>query len=146
MIEFTLSRVMVFVCGVILLASITVPISDIYDSRTETDMLDVADGISSVMDSFWDSEADMLTIRGWDILPSPVYSALLNGHVVTVTDGENDYVSLMSHPCCEMTVSYNQTVCFGKDGDSIGGAQSDENVSAILPNADANLDTSLASL
>lgn len=110
MIEFTMSRIAVFACGVILLAAIVVPISDVYDGRKDADLTEAADKIAFMIDTFWDSEADVMTLRGWDILPFSDMSVEISGHVLTVNKGGKEYRSLIEHPADSISISYNDTI------------------------------------
>lgn len=79
MIEFTLSRVSLCVCGVILIASVTGTLNGIYDS--EKDAMDevLADRFAYMLDLFQSSEDDTLILDGSRILPE--------GYSVSVHDG-----------------------------------------------------------
>ncbi|UAL07143.1 MAG: hypothetical protein KRP56_04675 [Candidatus Methanogranum gryphiswaldense] len=110
MIEFTLSRVSMIVCGLILLAAIIVPVTNTYDSMKEDDLMEVSDNVAVMLDSFWNSEADVMYLRGWDILPDPECGLLLNGHDVILTKNGKEYRSLMEHSTERFTMSFNDVL------------------------------------
>ena len=95
MIEFTMSRVILIVCGVAILASVMVPIQSFYGERYDSSMEDAADRLSFILDEFWASEADTMTIRGWEILPSSDSFVEIEGHSLTVHFKERSYRSLV---------------------------------------------------
>ena len=108
MLEFTMSRVSVFVCGAILLSLIIIPVSGIYDEKENVEMINMTDTVTNMIDSFWDSEVDVMTIRGWDILPSPNTLLSIEGHIVTVQKDDRSYKGMIKHAANEITLSYNQ--------------------------------------
>ena len=70
MIEFTLSRVVMCVCGIALLAAVTGILGAVNDD-SENGMMDgLADSVADVLDRFEGSETDELTLRGTELLPS----------------------------------------------------------------------------
>jgi len=108
LLEFTMSRVSVFVCGAILLSLIIIPVSGIYDEKENVEMINMTDTVTNMIDSFWDSEVDVMTIRGWDILPSPNTLLSIEGHIVTVQKDDRSYKGMIKHAANEITLSYNQ--------------------------------------
>lgn len=110
MIEFTLSRVSMMVCGIILLATVIVPVSGAYESMEHDNTVEAADAIAEAIDSFWDSEADTMFLRGCDILPSPSYGLVIDGHYVTLTNGDDSYVSLIQHEAKYFTIGYEDNI------------------------------------
>ncbi|MDR3206456.1 MAG: hypothetical protein LBT41_05135 [Candidatus Methanoplasma sp.] len=116
MIEFTLSRVAVFACGAVLLAAAVVPISESYEGRKDADLAGAADKVALMIDAFWDSEADVMTLRGWDVLPFQDMSVEIDGHVLTMTKSGREYRSLVEHPADRISISYNSIISL-KRGD-----------------------------
>ena len=110
MIEFTLSRVSVMICGMIMLAAITIPVSGMYDDMKDEDMRTMADNIAGTIDSFWDSDADVMFLRGWEIMPSSDCSVVLDGNHLTLVKNGCEYKSLISKKSNIFTISYNDTV------------------------------------
>lgn len=119
MIEFTLSRVSLLMCGVVLLAAIIIPVTDYYDAKEETDMNRTAESISLMIDSFWDSDADTMILRGWDILPSADCSLSIDEHIVSLNTNKGSYRVPISHPSNQITMSYNDIVEIERNGESL---------------------------
>lgn len=87
MIEFTLSRVVLCICCISLLAA-SVGILETSNDRDEGLMNDdLAEGIADLLDRFQASEADEMVLRGYELLPSESHVLIVKDHVVTVTDG-----------------------------------------------------------
>ncbi len=107
------------ICGMILLTAILVPVSNAYESMEDEDLNDVSDGISSMMDSFWDSEAEIMYLRGWEILPGPECGLVFDGNYVILTKDGNEYRSLMQHTSERFTMSYNDVLEIGRFEDTI---------------------------
>lgn len=109
MLEFTMSRVVLCLCGVILLGSVCVPLSGIYSTNNDVLMTESTDSIAAMIDSFYDSEADTMTLRGWDILPSTDCSLKVDGHNVILSNSSSQYHSLISYESY-FSLSYNEIV------------------------------------
>lgn len=80
MIEFTLSRVVLCMCGITLMAASIGALGIVNDSHESGMSDDLADSVADLLDRFQDSEADEMVLRGHDILPS-------DSHVLRVSDG-----------------------------------------------------------
>ena len=109
MLEFTMSRVVLCVCGVILLGSVCVPLSGMYSTNTDVLMTENTDSIAAMIDSFYGSEADIMILRGWDIFPSKDCSLNIDGHNVTLSNSNGEYRSLISHNSY-FSLSYNEMI------------------------------------
>lgn len=110
MIEFTMSRIIAFICGALLLTVVVAPVSDYYEQRTEDDMNAMADGIANTFDAFWDSEADIMFIKGWEILPNPNSSLEIDGHYLYLNYNGDIHTSLIKHPIGNISLSYNDEI------------------------------------
>jgi hypothetical protein len=119
LIEFTLSRVSMMICGMILLTAILVPVSNAYESMEDENLYDVSADISAMMDSFWDSKADIMYLRGWEILPDPECGLVFEKNYVILTKDGNEYRSLMQHPSERITMSYNDVLEIERFEDTI---------------------------
>ncbi|MCL2334040.1 MAG: hypothetical protein FWC52_04535 [Candidatus Methanoplasma sp.] len=115
MIEFTLSRVMLIVCGVAILAAIAVPIQSFYDVSYDSSMEDTADHISFILDEFWASNADTMTIRGWEILPSSDCSIEIEDHKLTVLLGDRTYHAMIAENMDKIVIGYGDVVTISKN-------------------------------
>lgn len=118
MIEFTLSRVTMLACGIILMSAVVLPVMHGYDSMEDDGMTSLADGVSLMLDSFWDSKADAVCIRGWELLPDPSCSLTIDGPYVTLHKDGREYTSLIGHRSGDRAViSYNDVFEVTRDGD-----------------------------
>lgn len=90
MMEFTLSRTVLIVCGAILMAAVAVPISDIYGAETSDSAGGVAENAASVIDAFLCADVDELFLDGASLLPSVGYSLIVDGHCVTAVGPSGD--------------------------------------------------------
>lgn len=115
MIEFTFSRVSLMVCGVALLAAILIPVQSMYDDRYDGSMVDVADKASYIIDEFWRSEADTMTLRGWEILPASDSYMEIDGHRLTIHHNNNTYSALISKSMDRRTIGYGDEVTITKE-------------------------------
>ena len=79
MIEFTISRAVLCVCGVMLIASATGVLGAIYDTETDSADRDLADRFAYMLDVFQSSKDDTLILDGGRMLPE--------GYSVSVHDG-----------------------------------------------------------
>jgi len=91
MIELTVSRVCMGICGLILLASVISPVTGMYESGTVTMESDIPRNIADLVDDFHRSRMDVLTIQVSDILPNSASFVEFGGHVVTVTTERGTY-------------------------------------------------------
>lgn len=102
------------VCGVALLAAILIPVQSMYDDRYDDSMVSVADKASFIIDEFWNSEADTMTLRGWEILPTPDSHMEIDGHHLTIFHNNNTYSALISKSMDHRTMSYSDEITISK--------------------------------
>lgn len=114
MLEFTMSRVVLCICGAVLLGAVAIPFSGICSSNEDVQMTETADSIAEMVDSFYRSEADEMTLRGWDILPDPGCSMRAEGHILILENDGKEYRSLISCISEGFSLSYNGTVTLEK--------------------------------
>ena len=114
MIEFTLSRVILIVCGVAILAAVLVPLQSIYNENYDNSLEDAADRLSFVLDEFWASAADSMTIRGWEVLPSADCYIEIEGHDLTVHMKDKSYRSIMPHSMERIIIGHGDIVTITK--------------------------------
>ena len=91
MMEFTLARVCMSVCGLVLLAAVIVPVTGIYESKTVRMESDAADGIADLINGFWYSETETLTVPMSGILPGTGSFIEFGGHIITLTTERGVY-------------------------------------------------------
>ena len=109
-----MSRVVLIVCGLAVLASVMVPLQSFYGEKYDRSMEDSADRLSFILDEFWASEADTMTIRGWEILPSPECFIEMEGHYLTVHLKDKTYRSLMSQSMERAVIGHGDAITIAK--------------------------------
>ena len=87
MMEFTLARVVMIVCGTVLLAAVIPPVATAFDNEESEEVQEQTEMICGMLDSFYRSEADEMTLSLNSILPHNS-SISMDGHMVRVSSGE----------------------------------------------------------
>ena len=120
MMEFTLARMTMVVCGVIILAAIIPPVSSLFDNEQSAEMQEHSEKLCLMMDAFYSSEADEMVMCLNSVLP-PQSSVIVDGYLVTVIDGKNQYTYKTEHQIVSDRSDYNSNdyVRFSKNGPSI---------------------------
>lgn len=103
-----MSRVAVIMCGVIMMAAVLAPVAQLFEEKADSGMTEAADQAAATLDRFWDSEADVLTLRGCDVLPNPDCHLELSGHTLLLIDGDGTaYRSAVAHAAAaDLTIAY----------------------------------------
>ena len=115
MMEFTLSRVTLIICGAILIAAVAVPLSGIYEDKTQDSLGDMTEKTAVMIDSFGNSDIDRMYLDGDALLPSAEYSLSVEGYEVTMTDGSgNEYRSYLKNKAGSFAVSKGEIVTLVK--------------------------------
>ena len=91
MMEFTLARVCMGICGLILLTAVIVPVTGMYESNASAMESCIPDNISLMIDDFYYSEMEFFTIPMCDILPNSLSYAEFDGHIVILTTERGVY-------------------------------------------------------
>ncbi len=126
MMEFTMSRVTLIICGAILIAAVAVPLSGIYEDKTQESLGDMTEKTAVMIDSFWNSDIDRMYLDGNSLLPSAEYSLSVDGYEVTMTDGSgNEYRSYLKNKADSFTVTKGEIVTLVKYS---GALTKEENV------------------
>ena len=126
MMEFTMSRVTLIICGAILIAAVAVPLSGIYEDKTQESLGDMTEKTAVMIDSFWNSDIDKMYLDGNSLLPSAEYSLSVEGYEVTMTDGSgNEYRSFLKNKADSFTVTKGEIVTLVKYN---GTLMAEENV------------------
>jgi hypothetical protein len=93
MIEFTISRVCMSICGLVLLAAVIVPVTGMYESQTVSMESDTSDSVSEMIDDFYYSKMETFVVSMTEILPSASSYLEFNGYLVTLTTERGVYKS-----------------------------------------------------
>ena len=109
MMEYTLARIAVIMCGVILLAAVIPPVTSVYDEGESAGMQDQSEALCRMLDSFHESEAEEMTICLNTVLPQNS-SVTIDRYFVTVIDGDHQ-----SRYNTEYTLESDKDVYTGND-------------------------------
>lgn len=93
MIEFTLSRVCMCMCGVLLLAAAVGYLGMLEDHREDRADQELADDIASMLDSFQTSKLEELYLEGPSILPSGDFRVTVADGLVELSHGDGRFYS-----------------------------------------------------
>lgn len=114
-----MSRVCMIACGVIMLSAVLLPVTQTYDSMEDSNLTDAVDGVADMLDGFWESELDVMYIRGWEILPDSECGLILDGNHITLYKNGKEYCSLISHPSEHMELGYNDILTIQRSGETM---------------------------
>ncbi len=117
MMEFTYSRTALMMCGVILMAGFAAPFMNLFDDGCGRDVTSLAEKDAGLLDAFWSSDVDELTLNGDAMLPSAGYSLRVEGNVLTITSPDgSEHTAAVKHDCGSITLSYGQILKITKNG------------------------------
>jgi len=120
MIEFTMARVCLSVCGLLLLTAVIVPVTGMYESGAVDRESDVSDDLAKLIDNFYYSEMSEAVIPMNDILPNISSYAEFNGHLVTLTTDRGIYKSgTKVFVISDGVLGYNDVIRLTKNGDAV---------------------------
>jgi hypothetical protein len=103
-----------------LLASVIVPVTGMYESRAADMESDVSDNIAKLIDRFYCSEADEFIISVNDILPGRTSCIEFRGHMIILTTARGTYRSGMNIAVIsDLAFGYGDIVKFTRSDDSI---------------------------
>lgn len=97
MIEFTLSRVVLCACGVILIASVTGVLNGIYDTERDSLDEDLTYRFAYMLDIFQSSDDNTLILDGSRMLPEG-YSVYVHGGFVELLGNGDRQISATKFP------------------------------------------------
>ena len=90
MMEYTVTRVVTIICGVLLIATVLPPIQSLFDDGESSEMQEQSQNICRMIDTFYTSEADEMALALNTVLPKDS-CIVMDGYFVTVFDGDNQY-------------------------------------------------------
>ena len=96
MIEFTISRVVLCVCGTILLVSVAGVLGSIYDLDRSDEDDRLVQRIGYMLDAFESSEVDEIFLDGTSILPEG-YGLKVGGGFVELYSDQGRHISMTSY-------------------------------------------------
>ena len=90
MMEYTMARVAMVMCGVLLITAVVPPVTSLFEEGETSSMQEQSEMLCRMIDSFHDSEAEEMTICLQTVLPQNT-SLMMDGYFITITDGEKQY-------------------------------------------------------
>ncbi len=121
MMEFVTSRAMMMVCGAMLMTALLVPMSQMMEDDTDSEIAGLVESDALAIDTFYGSDLDTLRIRGSAVLPSPGYCLRAEGHMLTMTSpGGKVYTAALVHPVHGLELGYEGTVKLTRTDSGIG--------------------------
>ena len=120
MMEYTLARVVMVACGIILLATVIPPVTSVYDNGESTSMQEQSETLCRMLDSFHESEADEMMICLSTVLPQNS-SIKIDRYFVTIIIGEDQYRYNTEYTLASEKESYtgNDYIRITKNDDSL---------------------------
>lgn len=94
MIEFTMSRVALCICGTILLAVAICAMDGLQNQMESERAGDLVDDIAGMLDAFWDSETDILTLEGNRLMPSSKHILSVESKVVRLMGPDGEHLAV----------------------------------------------------
>ena len=113
MIEFTMSRIALCICGTVLLAAAVCAMDGLRDQMEMELGGNLTEDITGMLDAYWESESEILTLDGFRILPSPDHILVVESNVVRLMgpEGEHTAVTLCG---LDFELTYHGTVILDK--------------------------------
>jgi len=119
MIEFTLSRVCLTVCGIVLLTSVSASLIVLYDGSVDGRVQTLANDTAGLMDRFDRSSADVMTLSMREILPGPEYIMEVDGHLLMLGKEQKRYSAVAVAYMGSGTFTYNDIIEIRKAGNGL---------------------------
>ena len=120
MMEYTMARMALAVCGVIMLAAVVPPVTTLFNSEESADMQYQTENICKMLDTFYDSAADDMILSMNTILPQSS-SLKIENRLITLIDDDKEYRAYTEYPVIADKNVYmkNDCVSITKCDDSI---------------------------
>ena len=90
MIEYTMARIVLITCGVLMLSAVVPPVTALFEDGESAEMQDQSESLCRMLDSFIGSDADEMTFCLRTVLPQNS-SVSMDGYFITIIDGEKTY-------------------------------------------------------
>ena len=119
MMEFTMSRVLMCACGVMILAILINPVSSLYDDRYDNDMRLQSERICEMIDSFGSSDMESITVSGADLIPEGCVLIIEDDMIILEHDGKEYIAYTLNEISSIGSYGSNDTIYFQKEGDII---------------------------
>ena len=150
MMEFTMSRVLMALCGLMIMAVSLGPFSSIYDQRLDQAGMNTVDDVADLFNMI-SSKGENVSylIHGYDLLPSPDYYLKIKGYSISLCHENGNYTAftnLKIDNIDEITISFDDTLLMSVQHEGEFQIYRLVKVSDTLTNASINALASLASL
>ena len=120
MMEFTLSRVCMSLCGFMLLAAVIVPVTGMYESDTVGMESRIPESVASLINDFYFSKIDSLTVPMSDILPDAASYIGFGENMITLTTERGIYMTGTNVPTVSDGVfGYGDILRLSRSGGSV---------------------------
>ena len=90
MIEYTMARIVLITCGVLMLSALVPPVTALFEDGESAEMQDQSESLCRMLDSFIGSDASEMTFFLRTVLPQNS-SVSMDGYFITIIDGEKTY-------------------------------------------------------
>ena len=120
MMEYTVTRVVTIICGVLLIATILPPVQSLFDDGESSEMQEQSQNICRMIDTFYISEADEMVVCLNTVLPKDSFMTM-EGYFVTVHSNDTEYRYDTVHELTPDRNSYgtDDIVRFTRNGDAV---------------------------
>jgi len=119
MIEFTISRVCLTICGIVLLTTVSASVIVLYDGSVDDRMQTIANDAAGMMDRFERSSVDVMTLSLNEILPGPEYTMEVDGHMLILEKDQKRYTAASAADLGRGSFTYNDVIEIKKTGSGL---------------------------
>ena len=119
MMEFTMSRVCLTICGIVLLTSVSASVLVLYDGSVDDRMQTIANDTAGLIDRFERSSADVMTLSLREILPGPECRIEMDGHMLILEKDQKRYTAATAADIGSGTFTYGDIIEIRKTGNGL---------------------------
>ena len=119
MMEFTLSRVCMSVCGLIILGVVMIPVTGMFEDSSDADIQSLTDNTGRMLETFDRSGADVMTLSMKDILPDHSCSMRMENGMVIIMKNEKEYRTSIPWNIDTETYRYEDVIEIRKISDGV---------------------------
>jgi len=115
--EFTLSRVCMSVCGLVVLAAVMFPVMGMFESSSDIDIQRLTDDTGRMLGTFERSGADVMTMSMKDFLPDHSCSMRMENGMMIITENGKEYRTSIPWNVWTERYSYEDVIEIRKTSD-----------------------------
>ena len=119
MMEFTLSRVCMSVCGLVILAAVMVPVAGMFQDSSDADVQSLTNDTGKMLKTFERSGADVMTLSLRDILPDHSYSLRMNSGMLMMAKNGKEYRTSIPWNVETASYQYEDVIEIRKTSDGV---------------------------